>query len=93
MAGVKGKGGKAGRSGRKTKAVELGLQKLLDECWTLAERKACIKKLAASAKLGEMEATKLLMAYAYGKPVDKKEHSSDPKAPMVIRVIYDERSK
>jgi hypothetical protein len=61
-------GGKKGASGRKSKAEEFGLAKLLNECWTLAERKACIKKLAASAKDGDLEATKLLLSYAYGKP-------------------------
>jgi hypothetical protein len=85
-------GGAKGKSGRRTKAEELGLHKLLDECWTIEERKDCIKGLAKNAKSGDMESTKLLLAYAYGKPIERKEHASDPNAPVTIRVIYDERS-
>ena len=75
--GVRGNsGGKKGRSGRKSKAEEMGLQALLAECWTEADRKACIRALAERAKKGikfDMEAVKLLMAYAYGRPVERKE--------------------
>lgn len=65
-------GGKKGRSGRKSKAEELGLQALLDKCWTKAEREECIRSLAATAKdpnaVGRMEAVKLLMGYTFGTP-------------------------
>ena len=73
MPGVKGKGGVKGRSGRKSKAEELGLIALLDECWTLDARRDCIRKLAEKASQGEFEAVKILMGYTYGKPVDRKE--------------------
>lgn len=86
-------GGKKGKSGRPTKAAELGLQRLLDECWTMTQRRECIRTLAKKAQSGDMESTKLLLSYAYGKPVEKKEHSGNPNAPMTIRVVYDERSK
>lgn len=79
MAGIPGSGGKKGRSGRKSKAEEMGLVALLDKCWTKKDREACITKLAASAKdplSGDrMEAVKLLMSYAFGKPTEKHEHS------------------
>ncbi len=68
MAGVKGKGGVKGRSGRKSKAEELGLTALLDECWTVDSRKKTIKKLASLANAGNLEAIKILMAYTFGKP-------------------------
>jgi hypothetical protein len=78
MPGKKGQsGGKRENAGRKTKAEELELQALLDECWTLEDRKACIRGLAEKANSSgcqqSMEAVKLLMAYTYGKPVDHKE--------------------
>lgn len=73
MPGVKGKGGVKGRSGRKSKAEELGLVALLDECWTLDDRKSCLRRLAQQANAGEYEAVKILMGYTYGKPVDRKE--------------------
>lgn len=61
-------GGRRKNAGRKTKAEELGLVALLDECWTVASRKATIKKLASLASKGNLEAIKLLMAYTFGKP-------------------------
>lgn len=60
--------GQKGRSGRKTKAEEMGLNALLDKCWTVAEREKCIRSLARQASAGELEAIKLLMSYAFGKP-------------------------
>ena len=76
--GIKGnKGGQKGASGRKTAKDEIELKNLLDECWTVDDRRACIKKLATKAKgrglIFSMEAVKILMAYAYGKPVEHKE--------------------
>lgn len=88
MPGIKGKGGKKGRSGRKSKAEELGLVALLDECFTVEDRKELIKALVKEAKrapLMNMDAAKLLLSYAYGKPVDRKEVTGKDGQP--IRVI------
>ena len=63
------------KRGRKSRAEELGLTKLLDECWTDTDRKATIKKLAELAKRGNIKAIEILMAYTYGKPVEPQEHS------------------
>lgn len=91
--GVRGnRGGAKGRSGRKSKAEELGLAALLDECWTEADRKACLKKLASNARTGDMESIKLLMAYAYGKPVDRKEIKGADDLPVIVREIVIERA-
>lgn len=69
MAGVKGKsGGARPAAGRKSKAEEMGLSALLDKCWTVAAREKCIRSLAQKATKGEIEAIKLLMSYAFGKP-------------------------
>jgi hypothetical protein len=87
--GVKGNsGGKKGRSGRKSKAEELGLAALLDGCWTLADRKACLTALAKKAKAGDLEAVKLLMAYTYGKPVDRKELAGKDGEPIKVIVEH-----
>lgn len=79
MAGIPGSGGKKGRSGRKSKAEEMGLKALLDKCWTVKDREACIMKLAKTANdplAGDrMDAAKLLMSYAFGKPKESIEHS------------------
>jgi hypothetical protein len=71
----KNHGGRRQGSGRKSKAEEMGLVALLNECWTLAQRKKCIRKLATLAREGDMDAIKLLMAYAFGKPTEKRELS------------------
>lgn len=77
MPGVKGNsGGKKGRSGRKSKAEEMGLKALLDKCFTQADRETLIKNLVKEARrapLMNMEAAKLLLAYTFGKPVEKHE--------------------
>lgn len=46
----------------------MGLVALLNECWTIASRKACLKTLAKLAQDGEIQAIKLLMEYTFGKP-------------------------
>jgi chromosome segregation and condensation protein ScpB len=80
-------GGKRPNSGRKSKAEELGLAQLLDRCWTTADREACIERLAAQARQGEYEATKILMSYAYGKPIDRKEISGPEGVPLMQPTI------
>lgn len=83
MAGIKGKGGQPGRSGRKSRAEELGLQALLDKCWTPEDREACLRRLAAKANEGEMEAVKLLFSYAFGKPKEHVENKLDGRLEIV----------
>jgi hypothetical protein len=82
MPGVKGKGGIKGRSGRKSKAEEMGLASLLEKCWTLEDRQACIIGLANRAAAGDIESIKLLMAYTYGKPTEKHELSGKDGGPI-----------
>lgn len=93
MAGVKKKsGGKRPNSGRKSKAEEMGLAALLDQCWTLTDRRKCIERLAQQASAGEMEATKLLMAYTYGKPVERKQVTGEDGNALRIQVEYVDQS-
>lgn len=73
MAGIKGKGGQKGRSGRKTRAEELGLPRMLTECWKQSQRREVIEALHLAALTGSVPAAALLMAYAYGKPTEKIE--------------------
>lgn len=76
-------GGRREGSGRKSKAEELGLVALLDECWSIASRRACILSLAKKAKAGDIEATKLLLAYTYGKPKEQITIEGDLTATIV----------
>ncbi len=70
-----GRGGARRGAGRKSKAEEMGLAKLLDECFTLADRREVFTSLAELAKGRDMKAIELLLAYTYGKPVQRQEHS------------------
>lgn len=95
--GVKGnRGGVKGRSGRKSKAEELGLSALLDECFGIEDRKAVFQNLARIAKGDDdksaVSASSLLLAYAYGKPTEKHEHSGESGGPMVLKVVYEQRT-
>lgn len=75
-----------GRSGRKSKAEEMGLAALLDKCWTVEQREACIRSLAANASAGDMDSIKLLMAYTFGKPRESVDLTSDGE--VILKVIY-----
>ncbi len=88
--GNNGNHGKAGRSGRKSRAEEMGLMRLLNECWPLAERKKCIRKLARRASDGNIEAARLLLAYAYGKPKEMTDLDvSSQGCPLITEIIVE----
>lgn len=81
-------GGKPGRSGRKSKAHEMGLAALLDRCWTVEERENCIKTLVSQAKDGNLDATRLLLAYTYGKPKETHQVTGGAQGPVKLLVKY-----
>jgi len=87
-------GGKKGRSGRRSKAEEMGLVALLYECVSDADRRACFEQLAKDCKSEDFherhEARKLLLAYIYGKPTEKREHSGEGGDPVTLHVVYDQ---
>jgi len=81
---TKKRGGRRANAGRKTKAEELGLPKLLAECVTNAERKAIFKMLVRKATKEESEsAAALVLAYLYGKPMQRVEQSGAVKLLVV----------
>lgn len=86
MAGVKGK------SGRKSRAEELGLRALLDECVSPTARKQLFRRLVKLSKQQDkigIEATKLLLAYLYGSPRQSLEVSGPDRGPIeVVAVDY-----
>jgi len=69
------RGGARRGAGRKSKAEEMGLAKLLDQCFTPADRAEVFMSLAEMAKARDLKAIELLLAYTYGKPVQRQEHS------------------
>ncbi|HEY6244566.1 MAG TPA: hypothetical protein VIX17_11490 [Pyrinomonadaceae bacterium] len=94
-AAVKGQGGKKGRSGRKSRAEELGLSSLLDDAFTLSDRKAVIANLRdialGSDAKSAVSAASLLFGYTYGKPTEKHEHGGEGGGPIVLKVVYDSK--
>ena len=65
--------GKSGNPGGKPSARRQELNDLLDETWKPASRRKVLKKLIEDAEAGDHDARVLLLAYAYGKPVERKE--------------------
>lgn len=89
MPGVKGKSGGARKgAGRKTRASEQELADLFDSSWPVAERLACIRRHARKAKTGDVKSFQLLMAYAYGKPVEHKQISGKDGEAIKVIVEY-----
>jgi hypothetical protein len=83
--------GQIGRSGRKSKAEEMGLKALLDECVTVNERRGLfneLKRLARGRGKTKLEAIKLLLAYLYGTPRQSVEVTGDESAPLQIVIKY-----
>jgi hypothetical protein len=67
--------GKPGRSGRKTRAEEWGVQVTLNRYWKARDRKEVIVRLIDLAKSGNLDATKILLAYLWCKPRQQIEHT------------------
>lgn len=65
--------GQSGNPGGRPSEVRQELNALLDKVFTMAKRKKVIEKLIEDAELGNHEARVLLLAYTYGKPVERKE--------------------
>ena len=59
---------------------ELG--ELLDAVFTPARQKKVIERLIVDAETGNHEARSLLLAYAYGKPIERKEISGPDGEPL-----------
>lgn len=85
-------GGARENAGRKSKAEEMGLKALLDECITPDDRRdlfTALKRMAKGRGAHKLDALKLLLAYLYGTPRQTVEHSGDANgAPLRIEVSY-----
>lgn len=83
----KKKGGARPNAGRKSKAEEMQLARLLNKCWTKKQREECIRTLASRASKGDLESIKLLLAYTFGKPTERVEHSGKDGGAIPITVV------
>lgn len=77
------KGGRREGAGRKTKAEELGLPKLIEEVIGDAGKKALIEKVHTQAIAGNFPQQQLMLAYIYGKPVEKHDIDQETKVSIV----------
>ena len=73
-------GGKRPGAGRRPDAVKAELKTLMDTCVPVNVRERILRKQVEKAVDGELEAAKFLFAYLYGKPVDRKDITSDGEA-------------
>jgi hypothetical protein len=64
------RGGKREGAGRKSKAEEMGLPALIEDCIGEEGKRAIILKLRDKAVAGSFLHAQLLMQYMYGKPQD-----------------------
>lgn len=71
--GRKNNGGKRPGAGRKPKEIQQDVIRLLDDAWPQEQREAAIKKMAELASGGDVRALTLLLAYRFGKPLEKHE--------------------
>jgi len=80
-----GHGGARPGAGRKPKAQDLELHALLNDAWPLEKRRAAIENLAETAQgfsKSSVAAAQLLLSYAYGRPIDRKEISGPDGEPL-----------
>jgi hypothetical protein len=75
-----GHGGARPGAGRKSKAQELKLFYLMAEAWPLSDRVAFLSVLAEKAKAGDLDAGKVLLQYAYGRPRELGVSAGEPDA-------------
>ncbi len=80
-----GHGGARLGAGRKRKFEDLDLQGLLSDTWPSEKRHAAFTRLAEKAdsdRGDSIEAMKLLLSYAYGKPIERQEISGPDGEPV-----------
>lgn len=74
--------GESGNPGGKTSAARQELNALLDVVFTASKRKKVILKLVEDAETGDHDARVLLLAYTYGKPIERKEVTGPDGEPL-----------
>lgn len=83
---VKGQSGNP--AGRKPNAARQELETLLDKTWPVAKREQALINLATKAGNGDIDAIKILLAYTYGKPIERKEVSGPEGSAIPLEVQH-----
>ena len=78
-------GGARPGAGRKSKAKKAGLEDILNQCVTLADRAKIFGVLKKKALAGEDFSMQLLLAYLYGKPIQRQEITGADGGPIRTR--------
>lgn len=85
------KKGQSGNPGGRPSPARQALEALLDECFPAAKRKKLLKLLVEDATSDEYERRKearpLLLAYTFGKPIERKEVSGVDGEPLKGYVV------
>ena len=74
--------GQSGNPNGRPSSRRKELSELLDEVFTTADRIAVIKAIVTDAKKGDKDARSILLAYTFGKPVERKEISGPDGEPL-----------
>lgn len=74
--------GQSGNPGGKPGAARQDLNALLDQVFKPARRRKVLEKLIDDAEAGNHDARTLLMAYTWGRPVERKEISGPDGEPF-----------
>lgn len=90
--GRKNNGGARPGAGRRRKAEEEELHGLLSKAWPAEKRLAALERvalIAESERKDALDAVKLLLAYTYGKPIERQEISGPDgdTIPLEVRSI------
>ena len=79
--------GQSGNPNGRPSTRRTELNELLEQVFTNPRRKKVLEKLIDDAEKGNHEARTLLLAYAYGKPVERKEVTGEDGAPIAVQFV------
>jgi hypothetical protein len=83
------KAGQSGNPNGRPSKRRQELNELLESVYTPTRQKKVIEKLITDAESGNHDARTLLLAYAYGKPIERQEVSGPDGTPLKAYVSID----
>ena len=69
---MNGHGGARRGAGRKRKSDELELSNILNQAFPAEDRERVFEVLSARSRAGDTKAASLILAYTYGKPIERQ---------------------
>lgn len=86
-------GGARRGAGRKSKAEEMGLPKLIEDCIGEEGKRSIVQKIYNQAKDGSFNHQQLLMQYIFGKPQDEIDITTNGKDIASKEIIFRDYGK